>query len=160
MDEILNQLGNAFGFVFGAPGKMVRTAMVGENPFKWSVGELWNGTDQAPAGGRDVLERWGWLDKNQPGLDWGDVGGGFAGLLMDPWTVVPAAKGATTARSLGGAAMGAAKPLAINAGIGAGIEGLMGMMPTAPPASQSNDDMLLAALLDMIERDAGTSYDN
>src|SRR5690349_19825448 len=151
MDELLSQLGNGLGFVFGAPGKMVRTAMVGENPFKWSLDELWHGTDRAPAGGRDVLEHWGWLHTNQAALDWGDVGGGLAGLLMDPWTLLPAAKGATAAGSLGARALSAAKPLAINGAIGAGMEGLMGMMQPAP--QQSNDDLMLAALLDMLERD-------
>lgn len=153
MDEILNQLMHGLGFVFGAPGKMVRTAAIGENPFKWSIGELWNGTDRAPAGGRDVLEHWGWLDQNQQGLDWGDVGGSLAGVLMDPWSALPAAKGAAAGGSLMSAAMGAAKPLGINMGIGAGFEGLNQMMQPTMPQQQSDDDMLMAALMEMLERD-------
>lgn len=45
-------------------------------------------TGQTDASGRDVLEKWGILDRNQPGLDLGDVGGFFAELAMDPLTYV------------------------------------------------------------------------
>lgn len=37
-------------------------------------------------GGRELLEKGGILEKNKPGLDWGDVGGFAAEVLLDPST--------------------------------------------------------------------------
>lgn len=44
----------------------------------------WQGAENPS--GRDMLESWGWLDKNTPGIDWGDVAGFAAEVVTDPLT--------------------------------------------------------------------------
>lgn len=70
----------AIGNVLDTPGAFVRTALAGENPFKGIFD-----TSQRVSG-RDLLEEWGMLGRNRPGLDFGDVAGFAAEVATDPTT--------------------------------------------------------------------------
>lgn len=78
------------GETLDKPGAAVRGLLAGKPeallnlvPFSDAMGI----TDpQKRTSGRDLAEQWGWMDKNTPGLDWGDIGGFGIDVLTDPLT--------------------------------------------------------------------------
>jgi hypothetical protein len=82
--------------VLDIPGSMIRDTLVGENPLDQLLSPT---TDEGRNSGRDVLEKWGALDKNQEGFDAGDVAGFAADVLLDPTTYLTG--GATAASKSG-----------------------------------------------------------
>ena len=66
------------GDVLDTPGAMVRAGLVGENPLEAAINR------SKRKSGRDVLEHYGLLGKNTPGLDSGDIAGFLAENLLDP----------------------------------------------------------------------------
>jgi hypothetical protein len=70
----------AIGNVLDTPGSMVRAGLVGENPFSGVF------DTRQRVSGRDVLQEWGMLGRNRPGLDLGDVAGFAAEVAFDPTT--------------------------------------------------------------------------
>lgn len=71
--------GNFLDLALG--GSSVRDALAGENPFDQFLTPF---SGENRVGGRELLERYGVLGKNKPGLDWGDVGGLAAEIGLDP----------------------------------------------------------------------------
>lgn len=70
------------GNVLDTPGSFVRGLLAGD-PGRAFGGIL---DPSQRVSGRDLLEQYGALGKNKPGLDWGDVGGFAAEVLADPLT--------------------------------------------------------------------------
>ena len=102
--------------ILDIPGSAVRDVLALENPFDQFL--PWNWTSgQGRTSGRDLLEKWGALGKNKPGLDWGDVVGFGAEVGLDPLSYVgigalsKAGKAAAAAGSLGRASTATAKRL-------------------------------------------------
>ena len=105
--------GNALDSFGGA--RAIRGAMVGKPRELTTWGPQGSFTDYAGiskkedyTSGRDVLEKWGVLDKNEEGLDWGDVGGFLFEVITDPLTYVGAGilKGGLRVLNAGGKAVG------------------------------------------------------
>ena len=102
--------------ILDIPGSAVRDVLALENPFDQFL--PWNWTSgQGRTSGRDLLEKWGALGKNKPGLDWGDVVGFGAEVGLDPLSYVgigalsKAGKAAAAAGSLGRGSSATAKRL-------------------------------------------------
>ena len=113
--ETLDKPGRAMrGLLAGRPSELLNLV-----PFSDTLGL----TDpQQSTSGRDLLEQYGVLDKNTPGLDFGDVVGFGAEILTDPLTYT--GLGALTKAGKAGQAAGkTTKPLA--AGIRAGERSLL-----------------------------------
>lgn len=72
------------GYVLDTPGSLLRGVLSGKPGERKS--------------GRDMLEAWGALNPNTPGLDWGDVAGFGADVLVDPLNLI----GGPAAWKLGG----------------------------------------------------------
>ena len=68
------------GHILGTPGHVVSSTLGGVNPLPGIL------DPEKRIGGRGMLENWGLLSRNRPGLDWGDVGGFAADVLTDPLT--------------------------------------------------------------------------
>lgn len=137
-DSLLSQLAggglSALGFVgnvLDTPGGFVRTALAGENPFPGIF------DPSQRTGGRELLEQYGMLGSNTPGLDFGDVAGFAAEVGLDPLTymtfgasaLTKAGKAADAAGTLAKASYGAGDELlqgARAAQMGAGQRGLVG----------------------------------
>lgn len=83
----------AVGNLLDVPGSMVRDALAGKNPLDQLASPL---SDENRVSGRDLLEQYGVLGRNKPGLDAGDVGGFAAEVLLDP----------TSYLTFGGSALG------------------------------------------------------
>lgn len=83
MEPALSTLG-FIGDVIDTPGAMLRAVLAGRNPLP-SVFD----TSQRTSG-RDVLEQWGVLGSNKEGLDFGDVAGFGAEILLDPTNLIGA----------------------------------------------------------------------
>ena len=66
--------------------------------------------------GRELLEKWGVLGRNRPGLDWGDVAGFLAGLPLDPLFWVGAPLSATSRAGKLAEAAGLMKHLPLTVG--------------------------------------------
>lgn len=66
------------------PSSMIRDVAGGANPFDQLMSPF---SYENRLGGRDVLERWGVLDQNQEGFDFGDVAGFAADVVMDPFVL-------------------------------------------------------------------------
>ena len=81
--------------VIDIPDSMFRDVLVGENPFDQILSPT---TDENRNTGRDVLEKWGALDRNQEGFDIGDVAG-FGLELLSPTSMLT---GGATALSKSG----------------------------------------------------------
>lgn len=148
-DSLLSQLAggglSALGYVgstLDKPGAALRGLLAGQPdqllnliPFSDALGI----TDEADrVSGRDLLEQYGMLAPNTPGLDWGDVGGFGAEVLLDPLTyltfggsaLTKAGRAADAAGDLARGAYGAGGTLlkgARQAGIEAGQRGLVGV---------------------------------
>ncbi len=73
----------AVGNLLDIPGSMVRDAISGHNPFDQLMTPL---SPDNRMDGRDVLEHYGILGKNKPGLDLGDVVGFVGEVALDPTT--------------------------------------------------------------------------
>lgn len=106
------------GETLDKPGRAVRGLLAGKPkelanliPFSDTMGL----TDPSESvSGRDLLEKAGALDKNQPGLDWGDVAGFGVELATDPLSYLTmgasaVGKAGKVAKGLGISAKGAAK---------------------------------------------------
>lgn len=106
------------GETLDKPGRAVRGLLGGKPselanliPFSDTMGL----TDPSKSvSGRDLLEQGGLLDKNTPGLDWGDVAGFGAEVLTDPTSFITGAGKALTgagkvAKAVGISTKGAAK---------------------------------------------------
>ena len=78
--------------ILDTPGSWIRNTLAVENPFKGTFDYEERKT------GREMLEKWGALDENVEGLDWGDVAGFGAEVLLDPLTYLGlgTVRGATT----------------------------------------------------------------
>jgi len=74
------------GLLGGKPREMASFHYMGFNPFGYASDELGLTKPKDIVGGRDLLEQWGIVGKNQEGLDWGDVGGFITEVLLDPAT--------------------------------------------------------------------------
>lgn len=148
-DSLLSQLAggglSALGYVgstLDKPGAALRGLLAGQPdqllnliPFSDALGI----TEEADrVSGRDLLEQYGMLAPNTPGLDWGDVGGFGAEVLLDPLTyltfggsaLTKAGRAAEAAGDLARGAYGAGGALlkgARQAGIEAGQRGLVGV---------------------------------
>jgi len=68
------------GGVLDTPGSWIRNTLAGENPFMGTF------DFEERTSGREMLEGMGMLDENVEGLDWGDVAGFGAEVLLDPLT--------------------------------------------------------------------------
>ncbi len=79
MNPILDALSGA-AYLADTPGAYLRGALSGR------PGER--------ASGREMLQNWGVAGENQPGLDWGDVGGFGAEMVLDPLSLAAPALGA------------------------------------------------------------------
>jgi hypothetical protein len=77
MIEPLIQLLSGLGYVLDTPGSLARGVLSGR------PGER--------VGGREMLEEWGALEENKPGLDWGDALGFGAEMLVDPLNLLAGA---------------------------------------------------------------------
>lgn len=64
-------------------GHAVRSLVSGEDPLAAPL------QASRQMSGRDLLEKWGWIGENQPGVDWGDAAGIAADIATDPITYVP-----------------------------------------------------------------------
>lgn len=84
------------GNVIDLPASSVRDVLAWENPF-----DQWATPTQSKNRmyGRDVLQRWGVLGENTPGLDLGDIAGGAFDLATDPFNLGAAAWAGKTARA-------------------------------------------------------------
>lgn len=71
----------AVGNLLDVPGSMVRDVLAGQNPLDQLLSPL---SHENRTTGRGLLEKHGLLSKNTEGLDWGDVGGFGAEVLLDP----------------------------------------------------------------------------
>lgn len=148
-DSLLSQLAggglSALGYVgstLDKPGAAVRGLLAGQPgqlanliPFSDTLG-ITNEADRVS--GRDLLEQYGMLGANTPGLDWGDAAGFGAEVLTDPLTyltfggsaLTKAGRAADAAGTLAGAVRGPMGELitgARQAGIEAGERGLFGI---------------------------------
>lgn len=148
-DSLLSQLAggglSALGYVGSSldkPGAAVRGLLAGQPgqlanliPFSDAMG-ITNEADRVS--GRDLLEQYGMLQANTPGLDWGDAAGFAAEVALDPLTylslggsaLTKAGRAADMAGTLAGAARGPMGELiqgARGAGIEAGERGLVGI---------------------------------
>lgn len=114
--ETLDKPGRAVrGLLAGRPSELLNLV-----PFSDAMGL----TDpQQSTSGRDLLESYGMLEANTPGLDWGDVAGFGAELLTDPLTWAGGIGALTKTGKAAQAAGKATKPLA--EGIRAGERSLM-----------------------------------
>lgn len=148
-DSLLSQLAGGglsmlgyVGSTFDKPGAAVRGLLAGQPdqllnliPFSDTLGI----TDEADrVSGRDLLEQYGMLGSNTPGLDFGDVAGFAAEVGLDPLTylsfgasaLTKAGRAADAAGTLAKASYGAGGELlqgARAAGIEAGQRGLVGL---------------------------------
>lgn len=147
-DSLLSYLAggglSALGYVgstLDKPGAAVRGLLAGDVgqlanliPFSDTLG-ITNEADRVS--GRDLLEQYGMLGANTPGLDWGDAAGFGAEVLLDPLTylsfggsaLTKAGRAADAAGDLARATYGAGGELlqgARAAQIGAGQRGLIG----------------------------------
>jgi hypothetical protein len=77
MLEPLIQLLSGLGYLADTPGSLARGVLSGQ------PGER--------VGGREMLEEWGVLGQNTPGLDWGDALGFGAEMLVDPLNLLAGA---------------------------------------------------------------------
>lgn len=100
------------GNFLDVPGSMVRDTLAGENPFDQLLSPL---SDENRTTGRGLLEQYGVLHKNRPGLDAGDVGGFAAEVALDPLTYLTF--GASAAAKAGKGAKG------LSQGVRAGSQG-------------------------------------
>tara|TARA_R110000824_G_scaffold98283_2_gene234485 strand:+ start:515 stop:6394 length:5880 start_codon:yes stop_codon:yes gene_type:complete len=109
----LEFVGNALDTLGGA--RAIRGAAVGKPREALTLGPGGMWTDylgvtkkEDYTSGRDVLEKWGVLDKNEEGLDWGDVGGFLFEVITDPLTYFGPGilKGGLKVLSAGGKAVG------------------------------------------------------
>lgn len=148
-DSLLSQLAggglSALGYVgstLDKPGAAVRGLLAGEPgqllnllPFSDALG-ITNEADRVS--GRDLLEMYGLLGSNTPGIDWGDVAGFGAEVALDPTTyltlggaaLTKAGKAASLTDDLARAAYGAGGKLLQGeraAQIAAGQRGLIGL---------------------------------
>lgn len=94
----------AIGNLLDLPGSMVRDILGLHNPLDQLLSPF-SGEDRTS--GRDLLEQYGLLRPNKPGLDWGDVGGFVGEVALDPLTYL----------SFGGSALGKAGQAAKAAGL-------------------------------------------
>lgn len=92
LDELLAALGYV-GETLDKPGAAVRGVLSGRPeqllnliPFSDTLG-ITDPTQRV--GGRQLLEEYGMLGENTPGLDWGDVGGFLAEEALDPVNLIP-----------------------------------------------------------------------
>ena len=106
----LEMVGRTIDSVTGA--RAIRGVLGGNFREAWSAGPLGFVSDAIGltdpkdiVGGRDLMEKAGILEENKPGLDWGDVGGFAAEVLLDPSTYFfgagLATKGASAATKAG-----------------------------------------------------------
>ena len=106
----LELIGRTIDSVTGA--RAIRGVLGGNFREAWSAGPLGFFSDTIGltdpkdiVGGRDLMEKAGILEENKPGLDWGDVGGFAAEVLLDPSTYFfgagLATKGASAATKAG-----------------------------------------------------------
>jgi len=70
------------GYALDTPGAYLRGLLAGKPGERVS--------------GREMLEEWGLLSANQPGLDVGDVAGLAAEIVLDPLNLLSAGQGAQT----------------------------------------------------------------
>ena len=75
------------GNVMDLPGSMVRDVLAWQNPLDQVLSPF---SGENRSSGRDVLEKWGALDDNEEGLDWGDVAWFGLELATDPTNLIPA----------------------------------------------------------------------
>ncbi len=113
-NPLLDALGSV-SYALDTPGAYLRGALSGK------LGER--------ASGREMLQNWGVAGEDQPGLDWGDIGGFGAEMVLDPLSLAGPALGAIkgigagtrAARAVAG--LGEASPLARRLGeLKAGVE--------------------------------------
>lgn len=76
------------GNLWDLPGSMVRDALTLNNPLDQLLTPL---SSDNRMDGRDVLEKWGILNPNTEGLDFGDAAGMAANVALDPLTWVSGA---------------------------------------------------------------------
>jgi len=88
--DVLEGGGNALDL----PASVVRDILAWENPADQFLTPF---SDENRTSGRGMLEKWGALDENQEGLDWGDAAGFGVELLTDPMNIFGLAKMGRTA---------------------------------------------------------------
>lgn len=84
---------SAIGNLLDVPGSMVRDVLAWENPLDQLLSPF---SGENRVGGRDLLERYGMLDPNMPGLDFGDVLGFGAEVVADPLSYMTLGASAVT----------------------------------------------------------------
>lgn len=161
-DDLLASLGRStlgglayVGSTLDKPGRAVRGVLSGLTGGEWGGGPLnlipfsdtMGLTDSEGVTGRELLEGWGALGPNESGLDWGDVAGFGADVLLDPTTyltlggsaLTQTGKAAKMAGELAPAVRGPLDALLTGtreAGIQAGQRGLVGVgLPFMEPAA-------------------------
>lgn len=97
---------SAVGNALDLPGSMVRDALAGENPFDQWATPL---TGENRVGGRELMERAGFLGPNKKGFDFGDVAGFVGEVALDPLSYVSGI-GLAKGLSRGGHALSKASP--------------------------------------------------
>jgi len=104
MDKILGGL-EFIGLTLDKPGAAVRGVASGLAGGDWGGGlqnlipfsdMLGITKPEERVSGRDMLETFGWLNANTPGLDWGDVAGVTAEVALDPFSWIGGPAGALT----------------------------------------------------------------
>lgn len=81
------------GAALDTPGAILRNSLAGQNPFQG----LFNPEERTT--GRGLLEQWGILDENTPGLDAGDVAGFGVDVALDPLNILGLGLAGKTARA-------------------------------------------------------------